>query len=274
MSDSNTTFVIQQDIFRGPIDLLYYLIQQKELDVSEVSLSKITDQYLSFIDILQELDLDNIGVFLQIAATLLHLKARSLFSEQEEDQDEDDIDMAEELIGQLLEYKRFKYAGINLAEYRARRALQYPRGFKEDKATSDDEKTVSLEDVELGTLLSIFMELMAQTMRNIPDKIVYDDISVEDHIAHILERLTNGSITSITFQEFITGTASATPSREFMCGAFIACLELTKQHQVHISQNQAGGDIIIELVSEEERNMIEAEEQELIIRENMKNQNS
>ena len=249
----DATFIIEQDIFRGPIELLYYLITQHELDISEVSLSQITDQYLGFIEILKEIDLDNIGHFLEIASILLHIKARSLFPEQDEGEDPDDFDPAEELTGQLLEYKQYKLTGMKLAEQRKKQEKRFPRGRRDEFEFDRDEEGNPLEEVDLGSLLSVFNELMAQTLRNLPEKIVYDDISIDEHIQNILKRLDSGTSESVTFSEFIKGKDNTCPSREFMCGAFIACLELTRQCQIRVFQTQKGGEIRIERVPEEER---------------------
>lgn len=260
--ERDATFIIEQDIFRGPIELLYFLITQHELDISEVSLSEITDQYLGFVDIIKELDLDNTGQFLEIASTLLHIKARALFPDQEEDEDGDDFDPADELIGQLLEYKKYKLTGMELAEKRKKQEKSHSRGYREQFDFDRDEEGNPLEEVELGSMLSVFNELMAQTLRNLPEKIVYDDISVEEHITNILKKLDSGKVKSVTFTEFVKGGGGeALPSREFMCGAFIACLELTRQHQIKVFQSRTGGEIRIERMSPEERARLEKDDE-------------
>lgn len=259
--ERDAAFIIEQDIFRGPIELLYFLITQHELDISEVSLSEITDQYLNFVEIIKELDLDNTGQFLEIAATLLHIKARALFPDQEEDEDAEDFDPADELIGQLLEYKKYKLTGMELAEKRKEQKKMFSRGHREQFDFDKDEEGNPLEEVELGALLSVFNELMAQTLRNLPEKIVYDDISIEEHIANILEKLDSGEVKSVTFTEFVKGGEKTFPSREFMSGAFIACLELTRQHQIKVFQSRAGGEIRIERMSTEERARLEKEDE-------------
>ncbi|MFH1707304.1 MAG: segregation/condensation protein A [Planctomycetota bacterium] len=257
MTDEARKFIIQQDIFRGPIDLLFFLIQEKELDISEVSFARVTEQYLQFVEIVKELDLDNVGEFLHIAATLLEIKARALFPEVEpgtEEGEEEDFDATAELIGQLLEYKRYKLAGRLLADKRVAQANRFRRGFAEQLAFDRDAEGNPLSEVDLGSLLTVFNELMAQTMRNLPGRIIYDDITVEEHIATIIKRLEKlGPGGTVTFREFIVGRSDRTPSREFMCGAFIAGLELARRHMIRLAQPQARGDILIELVSEEER---------------------
>lgn len=267
MTESGRKFIITQDIFRGPIDLLLYLIQEKELDISEVSLAKITDQYLKFIEILEEMDIDNIGEFIYLAATLLHIKAQSLFpgeGEEGEEGEDDGFDPTDELITQLLEYKKYKLSGMMLAEKRERQDRIFRRGYRETLDFDRDEAGNPLEEVDLGNLLNVFSELMEQTLRNLPETLIYDDISLEEHIESILDKLDDKNISYITFSEFILGRSGKLPSREFMCGAFIACLELVKQYQIKITQAQQEGEIRIERVSKEEREKFLREEKESV----------
>ena len=119
---------VQLDIYNGPIDLLLYLIRKDEVDIYDIPISRITDQYLEYVDVLHELEPNLAGEFLVMAATLMEIKSRMLLPTEAVDEETGEpIDPRSELVRQLLQYKQFKDAASWLGEAGENQSLKYPR---------------------------------------------------------------------------------------------------------------------------------------------------
>ena len=115
MNEEQTTgYAIKLDIFEGPLDLLLYLIKKNEIDIYNIPIATITEQYLQYIKMIKSLNLDLAGEYLVMASTLIHIKSKMLLPEPEEPDEEDEEDPRAELVRQLLEYQAFKEAAANL----------------------------------------------------------------------------------------------------------------------------------------------------------------
>lgn len=232
-------YVVNLEKFYGPLDLLLYLIEKNEMDIYDISISKITDQYLEYIQSTGERDLENIGDFLLMASYLLNLKSQMLLPvSKQEDKDEEVPkemgDPREELVKKLLEYKKYKKAAEILATYQIDNygKIFYRPGMQE---FADEEIRASVNSL-LRAYSRVFKKNIIEKQYNIPQ----GDINVGEKMAEILQRL-DLCRGSIVFQDLFTGTSS---KREFL-GLFLALLELLRLRKVEAVQIQRFGDIKI-----------------------------
>lgn len=234
---------VDLDVYSGPLDLLLYLIRREELDIHDIPIARITEQYVQYVDVLKVLDPDLAGEFLVMAATLMEIKTRILLPTpppEEGGQDSLQIDPRAELVRQLLEYKAFKDAGGELAGAAADQATKFPRG--PTRLSPEDEGSLDLEDVQIWDLLSAFGKLMEAVGHNITQQeVIYDDTPIELHVTHILDRL--GSEGPMTFRDVFAGRTNHTE----ILGLFLALLELVRRKQVMIVQDSNFGEIHLDV---------------------------
>jgi len=234
---------VNLDIYNGPLDLLLYLIQRDELDIYDIPISRITEQYLQYVGMLQQLDPNLAGEFLVLAATLMEIKTRMLLPSpppQEAAAATVELDPRAELIRQLLQYKAFKDAAADLAQAAARQSRRFARGPGDLPRHDPSER--DLEDVQLWDLLDAFGRIMeAIGQRPTHQEVIYDDTPVELHAADILDRLDREG--PLTFDRVFEGRTG----RSELVGLFLALLELIRQRRVRARQEANFGRIYVEL---------------------------
>jgi segregation and condensation protein A len=224
---------VNLDIFAGPLDLLLYLVRKEEVDIYDIPISKITDQYISYIEMLKSLDIDLAGDFLVMAATLMQIKSAMLLPkvDSEDLQQEDLEDPRTELIRQLLEYKKFKDAANHLNAVADEHKERFPRpNTIVEKLKPDAEPEVDLEQVSIWDLLEAFDTVCKSigTVRDISQ--IKDDTPIDLYQIEILHRLqTDGPMTFDRIFESRT-------NRVVMIGLFLALLELIREKLVSIDQ--------------------------------------
>jgi len=231
---------VQLDVFTGPLDLLLYLIQRDEVDIYDIPLARITDEYLQHVHLLEHLDPDAAADFVVLAATLIELKSRALLPTPPLDLQDDAADPRTPLVKQLLEYKRFKDAARSLgraADERAQRYVRCPADLPAELAG------VELEEVQVWDLLAAFGKVMAAIGQG-PGRheVVYDDIPIELHAAEILAILEQRSPT--TFTALFDGQTQRLP----IVGRFLALLELVRARRIRAEQEITFGTIYIFLL--------------------------
>jgi len=232
---------VQLDVFTGPLDLLLYLIRRDEVDIEDIPIARITEEYLAHVRLLEQLDPDAASEFLVMAATLIELKSRALLPTPPLD-GEGAEDPRAPLVRQLLEYKRFKDAAQRLGAAADERAKQYVRRPAELPA---DLVGVELEEVEVWDLLTAFGRVLESIGRGPTlHEVRYDDIPVELHAAEILALLEREGPT--TFTALFDGQAD----RMQIVGRFLALLELIRARRVRAEQAVAFGAIYIFLLDE------------------------
>jgi segregation and condensation protein A len=224
---------VNLDIFAGPLDLLLYLVRKEEVDIYDIPISKITDQYISYIEMLKSLDVDLAGDFLVMAATLMQIKSAMLLPkvDSEELQQEDSDDPRVELIRQLLEYKKFKDAANQLNAVADEHKERFPRpNTIVEKLKPDAEPEVDLEQVSIWDLLEAF-DTVCKSIGNVRDiSHIEDDTPIDLYQIEILHRLqTDGPMTFARIFE-------ARANRAVMVGLFLALLELIREKLVSIDQ--------------------------------------
>ena len=224
---------VNLDIFAGPLDLLLYLVRKEEVDIYDIPIAKITDQYINYIEMLKSLDIDLAGDFLVMAATLMQIKSAMLLPkvDSEDLQQEDSDDPRAELIRQLLEYKKFKDAANQLNAAADEHKERFPRpNTIVEKLKPDAEPEVDLEQVSIWDLLEAFDTVCKSigTVRDISQ--INDDTPIDLYQIEILHRLqTDGPM---TFERIFEAKAN----RAVMVGLFLALLELIREKLVSIDQ--------------------------------------
>ena len=216
---------VNLDIFAGPMDLLLYLVRKEEVDIYDIPIAKITDQYLSYIEMLKSLNIDIAGDFLVMAATLMEIKSAMLLPKAtpEQLQDEDLADPRTELIRQLLEYKKFKDAANLLHAAADEHSQRFARPDSIiEKLKPDAEPQLDIEQVSVWDLLEAFGSICRATGAGRDIGHVKDDTPIDLDQIEILHRLqTEGSM---TFERIF----EAKPNRLVMVGLFLALLELIR----------------------------------------------
>ena len=235
---------VNLDVYNGPIDLLLYLIRREEVDIYDIPIARITEQYVHYVQMLEALDPNVMGDFLVMAATLMEIKTRMLLPAapaEEGGADGLEIDPRAELVRQLLEYKNFKDAAGDLRDSAQLQAMKFPRrpGAGPDETQQAD---IDLEDAQVWHLLDAFDGLMTAIGQRITEQeVIYDDTPVELHVADIVDMLQRQGGTS--FARLFEGRTS----RSELVGLFLALLELVRRKIVLASQDRDFGDIHVHL---------------------------
>jgi segregation and condensation protein A len=224
---------VNLEIFAGPLDLLLYLVRKEEVDIYDIPIAKITDQYIRYIELLKSFDIDLAGDFLVMAATLMQIKSAMLLPKAEPDQFQDDdlSDPRKELIRQLLEYKKFKDAANLLNAAADEQKERFPRpGTIVEQLKPDAEPEIDIEQVSIWDLLEAF-DLVCKatgTVRDISQ--ILDDTPIDLYQIEILHRLqTEGPM---TFERIFESRTN----RVVMVGLFLALLELIREKLAWVEQ--------------------------------------
>lgn len=257
---------VQLDAFEGPLDLLLYLIRRAEVDVTDIPIATIADQYMAYLSAIERIDIDLAGEFLVMAATLMEIKSRMLApaappeeaSETEGQRPRSSEDPRADLVRQLLAYRKFRDAGDALEHRRA----EWERRFPNARAAVDDEalrsaieaqaSDLELEDIHLVDLIEAFGRIMATVNldRMGDHRVVYDDTPIELHAEDILDRLrrerNEGGRGAMALPAIFTGR-----TRSEMIGLFLAVLELVRRRAVRVTQDEPGAAIMLGLRDEE-----------------------
>jgi segregation and condensation protein A len=236
---SPDAYKVKLDSFEGPLDLLLHLIRKNEVNIYDIPIALITEQYLGYIDLMQELNLDVAGEFLVMSATLIHIKSRMLLPRPETasaDPTEDE-DPREVLVRRLLEHQKFKSAAELLHERETLRAAQYIRPDASVAAAAGDEYEPELE-VDLFSLLAAFRGVLERASRRPRMVLPPEQISIEDRINQLLERLSETD--ACGFEDLF---ADGDGSRPFMIVTFLALLEMIRLKLVRIFQSGGFGPI-------------------------------
>lgn len=232
------SYQVKLEVFEGPLDLLLHLIKKEEVDVYDIPVARITDQYLHYLELMQDMNLDVAGEFLVMAATLTHIKSRMLLPPSEADAEEPDEDPRAELVQQLLEYQRYREVAMALGE-RPVLLRDVFRREPEVPAAGDDGEGVRLRDVSLADLLEAFRDVMERALRESFHEIVHEEVSVAECVDVILRRLEIDG--PLRFRDLFAGA----PPRRRLVATFLALLELVKMRAVRACQEQAYGEILL-----------------------------
>jgi segregation and condensation protein A len=237
-------YKVDLEIFEGPLDLLLYLIRREELNIYDIPIGRITEQYMKYLDLMRQLNLDVAGEFIVMAATLMVIKSRMMLPvdrrQTDEGTDEEWVDPRLDLVRQLIEYKKFKDAAGRLAEYEAltQESFDYGGGrpkFEKSAADAAD----ALASIDMFDLLTAFQEVLARLNEIPQEELKGMRWSVPDKMDYILER--SRADGQISFSTLFTARS---PRGEVIV-TFLALLELLRQHRVIVYQNDAFHEITV-----------------------------
>ncbi len=240
------TYKVELDTYNGPMDLLLYLIRREEVDIKDLPIARIADQYIAYLDVLQGLDIELAGDFVVMAATLLELKSRALLPRppEIEEGEEETEDPRETLIRQLIEYRRFKEAAGLLDDRGRDMARRFPRQFDEDllrdlEAAAADEQPPEelLQGVEVWDLISAFGNVIRTLGYSRPREVIYDDTPLEALTQELLRRLEAEK--SVLFTQLFAGGRHI----NYCITMFLAVLELVRQRRIGAEQVQDFKDV-------------------------------
>jgi segregation and condensation protein A len=232
---------VKLDLFEGPLDLLLHLIKKNEVEIADIPIAAITDQYLALIEGVEALDLDNAGEYLVMAATLTFIKSRMLLPNAPRDDDEADEDPRSELVQQLLEYQRYREAAAHLAS-RPLLARDVFAAIGEPPEPGDaGEDGPPVRDATLGDLLEALRGVLERTARPKPHEILRPMRSVGECVQGILARFALAE--RVEFHELFDRDAG----RDDVVVTFLALLELVRLRVVRARQDERFGAITLSL---------------------------
>jgi segregation and condensation protein A len=228
-------YQVNLDIFRGPLDLLLFLVKRNEVDICDIPIARVAEQFLDYLRVMEFIDVEHAGDFLVMAATLMEIKSKMLLPRSDRD-DEEGADPRLELVRQLIEYKKFKDAAGLLEAQAERQLSRLPRAPLET-TDSVDPAQQPLRQVELWDLVSAFGRLMRETLALQPQQIVVDQTPVQVYMDTILERLERAR--RLPFSALFTPPYE----RGRLVGMFLAILELARMRRVAAEQEEAFSEI-------------------------------
>ncbi len=235
-----TEYKIDLDTYNGPLDLLLYLIRREEVDIYDIPIAKITNQYMTYLNELQSIDIGLAGDFLVMASTLMYVKSQTLLPRSEITDEEDGEDPRLELVKQLLEYKRYKEATTTMSQLSEVRSQRFSR--PEERliyAGKEEGEKLNLDEVDVWKLAQFFSGFMKQTLGDVIKKIVYDDTPVHVYMDKVLNRLASAYV--ISLKELLYESQGKTE----IIGFFLALLELVRLKKIKLEQTQDFDEIRI-----------------------------
>ena len=229
------TFRTRLEVFEGPLDLLVHLVKTNEIDISDIPIATITEQYLQYLDVLRALDIAVAGDFLVMASTLMHIKSKMLLPQQEQDLEEIE-GLRQEIIRPLREYMQLKEAAHELAT----RDMLYRDVFKRGSETDGRrgvEEEIDTGEVSLYELMDAFKKVVKRRYPGIVLKFRAERWTIEKKMDEIARRLKG--VSSLFFNDLFSRNASISE----MIATFLALLELVKNGAIAVFQDKEGGDI-------------------------------
>jgi segregation and condensation protein A len=235
---SPDAYAVKLDSFEGPLDLLIHLIKKNEVNIYDIPIALITRQYLEYIEVIKELDLDIVGEFLVMAATLIHIKSKMLLPRPDPGQDEPEEDPREALVRRLLEHQKFKAAAELLHERAVLRGAQWIRPDASIAEIAGDEYAYEPElEVDLFSLLAAFRGVLERAKRRPSVVLPPQQISVESRIQQLLAMLSETE--ACGFDDLF----ASDDSRGGMIVTFLALLEMIRLKLIRVFQTVQFGPI-------------------------------
>ena len=239
------TYNIKIEKFEGPFDLLLFFIERDELDIYDIPISKITNDFLEYIKHLESLNIDVASEFILVAASLMKIKAKMLIPRKELDEEGNEIDPRHELTQKLLEYKKFKEIIGDLEQLEWERSLRHERGNLAAELREISEKALSESEIESITLYKLFQAFtrMLEKLESQKSKVIHQifqfDYTVEGQTLHIKEKISGKRA---NFDAIFSGMKS----RIEAIVTFLALLEMLNLQQVAILQGEGNNNFWLE----------------------------
>jgi segregation and condensation protein A len=221
-------YTVRLETFKGPLDLLLHLIRKNELDIMDIPIALITEQYLEYMKLMKELNLNVAGDYLLMASTLIHIKSKMLLPVSTEEEEEGGEDPRAELVQRLLEYQKFKEAAGELDRRPLKGRDIFVRTVPPDPQEPQDEGKM---EVSLFDLLEAFRQVLARVKPESVHEVILEPISVEQRVQEILSLLQREN-RSIAFHSLFKERVT----RRMIVVTFLAILELVKMKQIRLYQ--------------------------------------
>lgn len=225
--------VVHIDMFDGPLDLLWDLIRRSRIDITEISMSDITEQYISYLKLMEKMNVRIASEFIWMASELLYYKSRAVLPHPDVEDEDFVPPMSPEIIQKLFEYKKFQQAALSFKSTYDVQADVYTR----TTVHPDLDGETGYIEASLFDLLKAFSNVMNSTVTVEKREIVFDEVLVSERMSHILSLLKDRE--SFIFTEMF----SRIPTRAEVIASFLAVLEMTKAEMIKVLQHQAFGDI-------------------------------
>lgn len=221
---------VQLNNFEGPLDLLLFFIKRDELEIYDIPISYITKEFLEYIHLMEELDLDVASEFILMASMLMSIKAKMMLPREDTDDDEiDETDPRYELVQRLLEYKRYKEMSEKMADMDEETRKKYMRGYPEADDVEQQATGEALQDVTMFDLIAAFKKVLQDIERkNIVHHVEKVSTTVEEQAEFVLNRLQEGG--RQTFME----VCSTLKNKIYVVVTFLAVLEMIKEQQINV----------------------------------------
>lgn len=234
------SYKIKLEIFEGPLGLLLYLVKKDHLNIYDIPIASVTQQYLDYLKLMQLLDLNIAGEFLVMAATLLEIKSRMLLPAQKTSEEQAETeDPRAELVKQLLEYEKFK----KIAEELRRKGQERKEVFSRPKAPIQDYATQDKEEVYFEASLFDLINAFSQALKEVPAELFYevikDEFTIEEKIHQILHLLLEKN--SISLSDLF----SKAKNKFEIIATFLSILELIRLREIKARQKKLFGEIVI-----------------------------
>jgi segregation and condensation protein A len=229
------SYKVKLEVFEGPLDLLLYLIKKNEIDIYDIPIATITEQYLEYLDMMRMLDLNIAGEFLVIAATLIHIKSKMLLPPDEKDfLPEEEEDHREELVRRLVEYKKFKEVAGILQGLEGQRKKMFTRDIPFENESGEVFFEASLFD-----LITAFTRVLKDVPKEMFQEIIKDEFTVEQKVHDLLHMLV--VTPAISLFDLFKNAKNKTE----IIATFLAVLELIRLKEIIVAQKQNFSDIEI-----------------------------
>jgi len=234
------TYQVKLEIFEGPLDLLLYLVKKNNFNIYDIPISEITQQYLEYLELMKELNLEIAGEFLVTAATLMEIKAKSLLPSSQEELEEEVEKIRKELTDRLIEYQKYKNAVLNF--FRPREEVERNVFYRRFPVFTEDDYYI---EATIFDLITAFNNVLKKVPKEYKE-IVIEEIHIEEKMRQILDYLKDKKY--VLFEELLRQEKT----RKGMIILFLALLELIKLGQVIARQKELFGDIRIYPLFKEE----------------------
>lgn len=222
------SYAVKLEVFEGPLDLLLHLIRLNEVDVIDIPIADIASQYVEYLALMRELNLDVAGEYLLMAATLAWIKSRMILPPSEEDEEDEGIDPRAELVARLLEYQRFKEAAGDLGEMSLLDRDVYAARHPDLEATPESERELA---VDLVRLVEAFRQVLTRAeLEGHTHEVEAETVTVRERMIAIMDRLAEAP--QIEFELIF----AERPSRAVLVTTFLALLELVRLSAVRVYQ--------------------------------------
>ncbi len=239
---------IKLSVFEGPLDLLLFLIRKHEIDIYDIPIELVLDQYLDVLNGMQEVKLEIAGDFFVMAATLMEIKSRLLLPKQQRsastDSDDDELDPRWELVHQLLEYKKFKEAADTLDQLAENQSLRLTRDYNSVNKTEGPVRPLKPEDkISVWNSYNIVLRRLSEKL--VIGEIQDDSLTVVDQMEMLIEKIATEP--RFEFSELFPGKCSL----KLLVVTFIAILELVRLKRLTVTQNHSFSDFVIDRVDDQ-----------------------